>query len=121
MTFPRQKIVTIALLAVIGLLLWECWSLKGSIVWTGFITFEAEDARKEAQFEAKPQAVVYALDFYLGYYRAHIGSVRERHLIQIIERDKRQTVEQVLTYLRKATGEDLGDDPEKWIAKYSKE
>jgi hypothetical protein len=119
MCLPRQKIVTFALLAVVAALAWKCWSLKQSAVWTGFITFQSEHARERVRFEDDPKSTAYALDFYLIYYRAHIGSIDGPMLRQVVERDKQQTVAEVLCYLRKATGEDLGDDPEKWIAKYS--
>jgi hypothetical protein len=40
-------------------------------------------------------------------------------LVWIIERERERDVRDVIEYLRKKTGEDLGDDPAKWIEKYS--
>jgi hypothetical protein len=118
MRLPLQKILTVALSVIIGVLAWKCWSLKGSAVWTGFITFQAEHARERVRLGDNPESTAYGLDFYLIYYRAHIRSVRDRMLIQVVERDRKQTIEEVLAYLRKATGEDLGEDPDRWMAKY---
>jgi len=49
------------------------------------------------------------------------AKVREDNhdLNNIIERERAQIVQDILTDLRKKTGEDLGSDSEKWITKYS--
>ena len=40
-------------------------------------------------------------------------------VLRMIERERDRDVRDVIEYLRKKTGEDLGDDPAKWIEKYS--
>ena len=39
---------------------------------------------------------------------------------RVIEIERASAIREVITYLRKKTGEDLGDDPQKWIEKYGK-
>jgi hypothetical protein len=34
--------------------------------------------------------------------------------------ERASAIREVIAYLRKKTGEDLGDDPQKWIEKYGK-
>jgi hypothetical protein len=64
---------------------------------------------------------VHSLNFYLIYYRSHIGSVREGMLLQVINRDRDQVISSAIQFLKKKTGEDLGDDPQKWVAKFLRE
>jgi len=40
-------------------------------------------------------------------------------LLRIVERERDRDIHDVIAYLRTKTGDDLGDDPEKWIEKYS--
>lgn len=40
-------------------------------------------------------------------------------LIRMVERERDRDVRDVIEYLRAKTGEDFGDDPAKWIEKYS--
>lgn len=39
---------------------------------------------------------------------------------RIIESERARQVHDVIAYLRKTTGDDVGDDPAKWIEKYSR-
>ena len=39
---------------------------------------------------------------------------------RVIELERASAIREVIAYLRKKTGEDLGDDPKKWIEKYGK-
>ena len=41
-------------------------------------------------------------------------------VLRMVERERERDVRDVLEYLRRTTGEDLGDDPAKWIEKYSR-
>jgi len=40
-------------------------------------------------------------------------------LLRIIERERDRDIHDVIAYLRTKTGGDLGDDPAKWIERYS--
>jgi hypothetical protein len=40
-------------------------------------------------------------------------------LIRMVERERERDIRDVITYLRSKTGIDLGDEPGKWIEKYS--
>jgi hypothetical protein len=121
MRFLRNHIPSALLSVVSIILLWQIWTMKGSIAWTGFITFQAENLRLAIRADASVDAVVHSLDFYLTSYRAHVGSIRERMLLQVVNRDKEQVISTAVEFLRKKTDEDLGDDPEQWIAKFSSE
>ncbi len=41
------------------------------------------------------------------------------YLLRMVERERDRDIRDVVAYLRTKTGEDLGDDPAKWIEKYS--
>ncbi len=41
-------------------------------------------------------------------------------LKEIVEVEKKRTERDIIEYLRTKTGENLGNDPEKWIKKYGK-
>jgi hypothetical protein len=40
------------------------------------------------------------------------------YLLRMVERERDRDIRDVVAYLRTKTGEDLGDDPAKWIEKY---
>jgi hypothetical protein len=121
MRFLRKHFASLLLSVVIIVLFSRIWMMKGSIVWTGFITFQAENLRQTMKADFDVPTVVRSLNFYLIYYRSHIGSVREGMLLQIINRDREQVISSTVEFLKKRAGEDLGDDPQKWIAKFLNE
>lgn len=41
-------------------------------------------------------------------------------LVRIIENERLTAIREIIVYLRMKTGEDLGNDPKKWIQKYEK-
>jgi len=45
-------------------------------------------------------------------------NVRNRHLDMILEREKARVIQDIITDLRKKTGDDLSSDPEAWVKKY---
>lgn len=56
---------------------------------------------------------------YLDLYTHANVATSNRSLNLILERERAQMVRELIGSLRKMTGEDLGDDPEKWIGKYA--
>jgi hypothetical protein len=74
------------------------------------------DMRRDAALRAEPKGAVEFLDT--------IVQLPPRQgtnaLGRMIEHERAIAVRDVIDYLRKKTGEDLGDDPAKWISKYEK-
>ena len=46
--------------------------------------------------------------------------IQGSRLDSLVERERSNAVQIIISYLRTKTGEDLGNDPEKWIEKYAK-
>ena len=74
------------------------------------------DMRRDAALRAEPKEAVEFLDT--------IVQLPPRQgtnaLGTMIEHERAIAVRDVIDYLRKKTGEDLGDDPTRWISKYEK-
>jgi hypothetical protein len=71
---------------------------------------------QEAACKSEPAQAVRELEYLLAwtpvYYRSNSS-----HAF-IIDHSRAQALSNVLSYLRKKTGEDFGDDPHAWIQKY---
>lgn len=59
----------------------------------------------------------YILDYYPSGTKQREGSVLDR----LVESQRKRAVADVIAHLRRKTGEDLGDRPEPWIEKYTKD
>jgi hypothetical protein len=42
-----------------------------------------------------------------------------KHLKRMVERERIAAIADLIAYLRRTTGRDLGDDPQKWIQEYA--
>jgi hypothetical protein len=53
-------------------------------------------------------------------YPSGTKQIKGSSLDQMVERQRADAVREVLAHLRKETSQDLGNDPDVWIAKYTK-
>jgi hypothetical protein len=117
-----RRLTFLLLLLVAGLLVlsWQL-ALKCSMyraderaIW---LTVKDFQRSREFATRSEPKVAVQVLDQI-----AHLPPPRtNRPRDRIIESERARQVHDVIEYLRKTTGEDLGDAPAKWIEKYSKQ
>jgi len=116
--YRRLAILALLLDAVLLGLTWQL-AMKCAInradergTWLAIRDFERS---RELAVRSEPEAAVGIL-----YQVAYLPPPRANApLERIIERERERQVREIIEYLRKRTGEDLGSDPAKWIQKYS--
>lgn len=126
MTTTAYKRLTIALSAVVVLLLavagkcmWDFGLLRLRVAYANEQTQIFEEMRRSA-LSADAVGAAQSLEYAARYYPSGTKQVAGSRLDQIVERQRVQAIRDIIAHLRAKTGEDLGDDPEKWIQKYAK-
>ena len=79
------------------------------------------DAMRSAALQSDLAGAAGKLQYVVWYYPSGSKQQTGSRLDQIVERERTNAVKQILTYLKTKTGEDLGNDPQKWIEKYAKD
>lgn len=74
-----------------------------------------EDMREKVEKSDDPIQGAEFLEYALGYYPSGTKQVAGSPLDQIVERARRTAVREMIEILRKKTGQDFGDDPQRWI------
>jgi len=110
-----------ALLIILNLLLlgWVCFlqwhrqmdRLDARAAWN--VLMEYENCRRVA-ISNNPSGAVELLR-YVAQPRQKGGS---RHLNLIVDYERERTVQDIIQHLRQQTGEDLGNDPKRWVDRY---
>jgi hypothetical protein len=117
-----RRLTILLLLVVLGLLglSWhlalKCAMHRADEQWT-WLTIRDFQRSRDLAARSQPEVAVQILDQI-----AHLPPPRtNRPLDRIVEHERARQVDDLIEYLRKTTGEDFGDDPAKWIEKYSKQ
>ncbi len=58
------------------------------------------------------------LEYVANYYPSGTKQVNGSRLDRMVERERAAAVRDIIGYLRKQTGSDMGDAPEAWVEKY---
>jgi hypothetical protein len=126
MSIPGYKRLTIVLgvicaglLVLYGSLFWSYGWLKIRVAFASEQTQIFDDMRAQA-LQSDPTGAVGCLEYVVSYYPSGSKQETGSRLDRIVERERAVAVRDILAYLRAKSGEDLGDDPEKWIEKYGK-
>ena len=119
----RSRLLVIVLLCVFCFLAWRFWHSKSQQTWYDFI--EKQCVITQGMIDHPPDGFVptglaQRLEFLMGYYEAHSGSLRGSELESVARRDYQQTLTNALALFRSQTTNDLGSDPQAWIAKYGR-
>jgi hypothetical protein len=118
--YRRFTIVLTALAILLaGLSVWLLWELSWLRVHLAFAT-EQTEIFQEMRARALRSDVAEAagcLQYAVHYYPSGTKQEAGSRLDGIVERERARAVHDILAYLRSKTGQDLGDDPEIWIAK----
>jgi hypothetical protein len=78
-----------------------------------------EDMRIQAS-QAEPPKAVEFLDYAVSYYPSGSKQVPGSRCDRIVERARRSAVREIIADLRARTGQDLGDDPQRWVEHFKK-
>ena len=125
MTSPAYKRLSSALSAVVFVLLiaackffWDAATLHIHVAFASEQTEIFDNMRTQA-LSADAVGAAQSLDYVVHYYPSGTKQVRGSLLDQMVERERTNTILEIIAHLRTKTGEDLGDNAEKWIQKYA--
>jgi hypothetical protein len=111
--------VTVAFLLLSGWLLWSYTVQSLRIRFAEDQTAIFEELRAKA-VRGGPRTAAECLAYVVDYYPSGTKQVTGSKLDWLVERARARAVADIVAHLRKTTGEDLGDAPERWIAKFAR-
>jgi hypothetical protein len=76
-----------------------------------------EDMRDQA-LKAEPKQAVGCLKYAVVYYPSGTKQTSGSALDHMVEQTRAEMIRQIIADLREKTGDDLGNDPQRWIDKY---
>lgn len=76
--------------------------------------------RRQAR-EGTVQDALGALDYTVNYYPSGTKQIAGSRLDRIVESARRSTISDIITELRRMTGEEYGEDPEAWLREVRKD
>lgn len=103
-------------LILVGIAAWSFVQYR-MVVWDQTSTWgvvASWEGSRRAALHSEPNRAAAMLDFISSQPARRDNSV----LTMIMERERTNSIHDIIEYLRKRTGEDLGDDPRKWVEKY---
>ena len=128
MSIKAYKITTVSLAIVVVWLAWMYWVLFAKMVNGAFISHQADllrqsvkDADQEGVIPSNAQAnsnrdrVLFALDWYIGYYDHRTNALARSPVYGFIKTEREYVVRDTIAYLRKTGTNDFGDDPYVWL------
>jgi hypothetical protein len=126
MTITQYKRLTIALVVAVVLSL----ALNASLFWKYArqhleVAFAAEQTEIYEEMRARalqsdPAGAASSLEYAVRYYPSGTKQRTGSHLDRIVERERARAVRDIVAHLRQKTGQDLGEDPEKWIERFAR-
>jgi hypothetical protein len=125
MSIITYKRFTIVLGVSFLILLFVSCGLFWNYTWlTIHVAFASEqtDIFEEMRTRALKTDVAEAagcLQYTVFYYPSGTKQETGSRLDRIVERDRKNTVREIISYLRTKTDNDLGENPEAWIQKYA--
>jgi hypothetical protein len=76
------------------------------------------DEMRDQARDAPPSRAVGYLEYAVSYYPSGTKQATGSRLDRIVERARGSAVREMIAVLRQKTGQDLGDDPQRWIEEY---
>jgi hypothetical protein len=130
MSVTNYKRLTLLLAVGIVLLLALAWQLNWKLQVALLDAKESEqstwtevrnlDECRDLALQAEPRKAVQYLEM-LDQVPPRSWTARRGNLGRVIEIERASAIREVIAYLRNKTGEDLGNDPQKWVEKYGAE
>jgi hypothetical protein len=98
------------------------WDYSILVLRTGFARDQIEifDEMRSHALQSDVSDAVSSLRYAISYYPSGTKQIPGSRLDQIVERERSAAIRDIIAYLRTKTGEDLGDTPEGWIEKHTK-
>lgn len=78
-----------------------------------------EEMRSKA-VQGSPTTAAECLQYVVAYYPTGSKQQTGSKLDRMVERARARALAEIVAHLRRSTGEDLGEAPEPWIAKYNR-
>ena len=112
------SVLSITLLVVCGYQFWSYGLLKIRVAWADDQIKIFDEMRTQALQSDAHGAVGY-LQYIVNYYPSGTKQEAGSPLDRMVERERNQTTQDIVTHLRAKTGENLGESPQSWIQKYA--
>jgi hypothetical protein len=120
---PRRRALTLSLGAAALLLLcgWLVWRLARLSLEARFADDQTAiiDEMRARALAGDAQEAAQCLDYAVSYYPSGTKQPRGSPLDRVVERQRAAAVRDIVAHLRRVTGEDLGEAPEPWVARYA--
>jgi hypothetical protein len=105
-------------LAAAGKIFWDAVLLRLRVSFASEQIAIFEEMRSRA-LSAEGSGAAQHLEYVVNYYPSGTKQIAGSRLDGIVERARTNAIRDIITHLREKTGENLGDDTEKWIQKYA--
>jgi hypothetical protein len=126
MTLTQYKRLTIALVVVVVLslalhvvLFWKYFQQSIEVVFASEQTEIFEEMRARA-LRSNPTEAASSLEYAVKYYPSGSKQRTGSRLDKMVERDRTRAIRDIIEHLRQKTGQDLGEDAEKWIERFAR-
>lgn len=106
------------LVALFGFLFWSYGSLKIRVSYASEQTLIFEEMRTRA-LSSDAVGAAGCLQYVVGYYPSGTKQNPGSALDQMVERERKHAIRDIVAYLHAKTSEELGENPEPWIQKYA--
>lgn len=99
---------------------WLVWRFAWQSIEIGFADEQTEifEDMTNRALQSKPAEAVGFLEYVVWYYPSGTKQKVGSRVDRIVERQRAMAIREIINYLRRKTGEDLGDSPEEWIKKF---
>ena len=84
-----------------------------------FLFWVFDEMRTKA-LQSDVEGAAGCLDYVVGYYPSGSKQDTGSRFDRMVERERTLAAREIVAHLRRKIGEDLGDSPAAWIAKYAK-
>jgi hypothetical protein len=103
---------------------WGIWTKIDCTIEGIRVSFASEQTQIFAEMRAEavgsgPHEAAQCLEYAVTYYPSGTKQITGSRLDRIVERARDEAVATIIAHLRLATGEDLGNEPGPWIARYA--
>ena len=117
----KQKLVTgsifLLMAFIIGSLFWELFKIKYAVA-SAVDQIEIYDSMALQSNNATVEDIISHLELTVKYYPTGTKQKTGSRLDKIVENNRAKSIEKIIEILKTKTKDNLGSDPEIWIAKY---
>ncbi|MGO8926236.1 MAG: hypothetical protein ACLQU3_05015 [Limisphaerales bacterium] len=111
-------VACVGLLVLCACLFWSYGWLKIHVAFASGQTQIFDEMRTKA-LQSDPAGAAGCLQYVVNYYPSGSKQETGSRLDRIVERERTLAVRDIIAHLRVKTGQDLGENPDAWIQKYT--